>query len=473
MSSTSQRLLVPSDTPVEVVDIDLTEPGRFSAPGGRGGIRPQGRVLALVRLQGHPLGMVSGSGASPAELWQTLTDAAQRELGLPTARSSQETPSAGPLSAERAGNAPDISVVVTTHNRCDLLRRCLDSLLRMEYPRSRFEVIVVDNAPADDAAEQLVREAYPDRVRYLREPVAGLARARNLGLATARSQIVAFTDDDTLVDSRWLSALAEVFSTDPAIGCVTGLIAPAELQTEAQAVLERHNGFGKGYELRTWSLHDPPEDPLFPFTTGRFGSGANMAFRTDLLEALGGFDTATGAGTPAHGGEDLLAFFQVLVSGSTLAYQPDAIVWHTQRRSLEALSTQVFAYGSGFGAYLTGALAHHPSMLPVLLRKLPGGIRYTAARARRLNKDDGAGWSSRLTLLEIRGMLYGPLGYLRSRCSHRDRDRNEHRRHIRVPRKRTYVKHAIASTIQDRPSTSGHRAPLHADWLRHRACDGL
>ncbi|TXS35448.1 glycosyltransferase family 2 protein, partial [Streptomyces sp. uw30] len=270
MSSTGQRLPVPSDTPVEVVDIDLAEPGRFSPPGSHERIRPQSRVFALVRLRGRPLGMVGGKGAAPAELWQTLADAARRELEVPLARSSPRTPSAGPVSGGGAGNAPDISVVIATHNRCELLRRCLDSLLRMEYPGSAFEVIVVDNAPADDAAEQLVREAYSPRVRYVREPVAGLARARNRGLTAARGGIVAFTDDDTLVDSRWLSALAEAFSGNQAIGCVTGLIAPAELQTEAQAVLERHNGFGKGYDTRTWSLDDPPEDPLFPFTAGQF-----------------------------------------------------------------------------------------------------------------------------------------------------------------------------------------------------------
>ncbi|WP_086602182.1 glycosyltransferase [Streptomyces swartbergensis] len=405
MTATSQRLLVPGDAPIRVVDIDLAEPGRFSPPGSRARIHPQGRVLALVRRRGHPLGMVLSSGASPAELWQTLAESTRRELDVCMA----------PSDAGRTGDPPDISVVVPTRNRCDQLRQCLDSLLRMEYPRSRFEITVVDNAPANAAAEQLVHEAYSHQVRYVREPVAGGARARNRGLAAAHGTIVAYSDDDTLVDARWLSALAEAFSGDRHIGCVTGLIVPAELQTEAQAALERHGAFGKGYRPRSWSLHDPPEDPLFPFTAGHFGSGANMAFRTDLLRALGGFDPATGPGTPARGGEDLLAFFQVVVSGRTLAYQPDAIVWHRHRRTADALSAQAFGYGAGFGAYLTGALAHHPRMLPALLRRLPGGIRYAAARAHMRTSSQDTEWSRRLALLEIRGLLYGPVGYLRSR----------------------------------------------------------
>ncbi|TQK50808.1 GT2 family glycosyltransferase [Streptomyces sp. SLBN-118] len=424
----------PPYTPARIVDIDLAEPGDFRPPGSLDLIRPQGRVMALVRLHGHPLGMVSTTGAGPVELWQSLANAAHRDL---TTSVAQHLTADGPSTASRDASLPwdepaglrcqaarlralreatDISVIVATHNRPEQLRQCLDSLLQMEYPR--FEVIVVDNAPANGATEQLVHEVYGRRVRYVREPAAGLARAHNRGLAAARGRIAAFTDDDTLVDSRWLTELAAAFSSDPRIGCVTGLIVPAELQTRAQAALERHGGFAKGYTPRTWSLDNPPADPLFPFTAGRFGSGANMAFRTDLLHAMGGFDPATGTGTPARGGDDLLAFFRVLVGGHTLAYQPGAIVWHRHHRTEDALKTQAFGYGAGLGAYLTGALANEPRMLPALLRRLPGGIQYAAAKARG-RKEAGDGWSRRLAVLEMKGLLYGPLGYLRSRASGR------------------------------------------------------
>ncbi|WP_309226336.1 glycosyltransferase [Streptomyces lunaelactis] len=428
--------VAPPYSPVRVVDIDLAEPGEFHPPGSREQIRPEGRVLALVRLHGHPLGMVSGTGTSPAELWRSLANA--RELTTAVAGhlaadrpSTSSRVSSRPwhepavLPCQAAGlrvldEAPYISVIVATHDRPQLLRQCLDSLLLMEYPW--FEVIVVDNAPTDASAEHLVQEAYGRRVRYVREPVAGLARAHNRGLALARGRIAAFTDDDTLVDARWLTELAAAFPRDRRIGCVTGLIVPAELRTRAQAALERHGGFAKGYTPRTWSLQDPPADPLFPFTAGRFGSGTNMAFRMDMLRALGGFDPATGTGTPAHGGDDLLTFFRVLVGGRTLAYQPGAIVWHRHRRTEDALKAQAFGYGAGLGAYLTGALAREPQMLPALLRRLPGGIRYAAAKARG-RTEPGDGWSRQLALLEIRGLLYGPLGYLRGRwLSRADRD---------------------------------------------------
>lgn len=404
--------------PVPVVDIDLARPGEFRLPGDRGPARPRGQARALVRLNGHPLGMVSAADASgPEGLWRALADTARVELAGQLARHRAADRTAAPDAARprTLRQTPVISVIVATRDRPERLRHCLHSLLRSTY--TDFEIIVVDNAPADDTAQVLVRAEFPDRVRYVREPVAGLARAHNVGLARARGSVVAFTDDDTLVDPAWLSALADTFARDPRIGCVTGLIVPAELETPAQTALERQGGFAKGYVPRTWSLFDPPADPLFPFTAGRFGSGANMAFRTAVLRALGGFDTATGAGTPGRGGDDLLAFFETLTAGHTLAYQPGAIVWHCHRRTMDAVASQAFGYGAGLGAYLTGALLSDPRRLPALLRRLPRGIRYAVTRSRDRGADPEAGWSRRLALLEVRGMVYGPCGYLRGRLT--------------------------------------------------------
>ncbi|GAA2629695.1 glycosyltransferase family 2 protein [Streptomyces vastus] len=466
--NTAQRLLtsarpkadtLPTDasyTPVGVVDIDLARPNEFGPPGGGELVRPEEPVVALVRLHGHPLGLIPSSddrslrgGSDPGELWWSLARTACHRLATPLARhlTADTSPGHPPVdfpatrSAPRSGGlrhgtgrrpedlatarlpcraarlrtlaaAPPISVIVATHNRPELLRQCLRSLLRVQYPK--FEVIVVDNAPDDDSTERLVRNEYGRHVRYVREPVAGLAHAHNRGLAVAAGHVAAFTDDDTLVDPGWLSALAATFAQDGDISCVTGLIVPAELGTATQAALEQHAGFAKGYALRTWSLRAPSEDPLFPFTAGRFGSGTNMAFRIDHLRALGGFDPATGTGTPAHGGDDLLAFFRVLAAGRTLAYQPDAIVWHRHRRTPDALDSQAFGYGAGLGAYLTGALLHEPRMVPALLRRLPRGIGYAVTRAHG-RRGTATGWSRRLALLELRGLLYGPFGYLRSR----------------------------------------------------------
>ncbi|MFE0458485.1 glycosyltransferase family 2 protein [Kitasatospora sp. NPDC058965] len=310
---------------------------------------------------------------------------------------------------------PLISVVVATHDRAARLRCCLDSLLRNGYPH--FEVIVVDNAPSSDDTRQLIGRRYAGQVHYLREPVAGLARAHNAALPAVRGELCAFTDDDTLADPRWLAALAEAFGQDRRIGCVTGLILPAELQTPAQLALERLAGFSKGFAPLRWSLADPPADPLFPFTAGQFGSGANMAFRTSTLRRLGGFDPAMGTGTPARGGDDLLAFLRVLAAGYTLAYQPEALIWHHHRRAPEAVPAQAFGYGAGFGAFVAAALVQEPQLGAALLRRLPKGLGRAAQRASRYS--DEVPQTPGLGLLELRGLAYGPVGYLRSRLQAR------------------------------------------------------
>ncbi|WP_051754937.1 glycosyltransferase [Kitasatospora purpeofusca] len=405
--SAAARTELPS-VPVAIAELDLEHPDVLRRPGRGGVFTPEGRVLALVRDHGRPLGLATGEPSADgapgtaAGPYRALVDAVTRDLD------PDDRP--GPP-VRTPADGPPLTVVVCTHDRTDLLPRSLDAVLAGTYRNT--EVVVVDNAPSDRATETLCRRRYPDRVRYLYEPVPGLARARNRGLAVARGEICAFADDDLLIDPDWAAALVDGFRTDPRAGCVTGLVLPAELDTRAQLALERYCGYAKGFTTRSWSLLDPSEDPLFPFATGRLGTGANMAFRTDLLRAIGGFDPATSTGTPARGGEDLLAFLQVLIAGHTVVYRPDALVWHPHRRSMEALSTQVFGFGVGFGAYLTAAVRHRPELLAALLARVPCGVRQTLRRG---TPADGRRdpLMAHLGRLELLGLLYGPLCYLRS-----------------------------------------------------------
>ncbi|TJZ58928.1 glycosyltransferase family 2 protein [Streptomyces piniterrae] len=382
-------------TPARVVELDLEVPGVLRSPGGAPADAPDGRVLALVRLHGHPLGLVSAHGAlgDTAGLYRTLADAAHRQLNTSAAERDARPHPGRTVRAAEPGDPPAVSVIVATHNRPEPLRRCLNSLLRSGHPS--FEIIVVDSAPSDDAAEKLVRERYTARVRYVRESLAGLARAHNRGLAVAHGRICAFTDDDALVDPGWIAALDRAFAdraADPdtdgeRVDCVTGLILPADLKTAAQCAHEGHGGFSKGFTRRSWSVARPPTDPLFPFTAGQYGSGANMAFRTDVLRELGGFAPAVWTGTPSQGGDELLAFFRVLAAGSVIVYQPDAIVWHRHRPTPAAAPAPAFHRGGGLDAFPTAALRRLPTALRGPLRRAFGhlrslyGYRRRAARA--------------------------------------------------------------------------------------------
>ncbi|MFD7731583.1 glycosyltransferase family 2 protein [Kitasatospora phosalacinea] len=450
-------------TPVTVVELDLADPGEVRSPGGRGPAAPDGRVSALVRLHGHPLGMVHATGTSgrPAALARALAAAAHRELDIPETEFEAQAP--GGRAVLPAGG---MTVVICTRDRTELLADCLDSVLRavdaladsvdpadpadLGVPVGAVgatgsawsarsvrpagavgrpgapavvpvEVLLVDNAPTGPATEQLVKERYPGRVRYLREPAPGLSRARNRGLAAARGALCAFTDDDVLADPGWLVALAAAFAADPRAGCVTGLVVPAELDTPAQQLFERYAGTERGWTARDWNLDAPDAGPLDRYSTGRCGVGANMAFRTELLRTLGGFDPATGTGTPADGGEDLLAFHLVLTAGHTVAYRPDAVVWHRHRRTLRALTVQVRGLGIGFGAYLAAALRRRPALLADLLLRLPAGL-HGWHRGHRPPAADTPLERRRLRALrrmERGGLVLGPPRYLQARWQQR------------------------------------------------------
>jgi GT2 family glycosyltransferase len=433
--------LDPGLAPIHTLDLELAAPASVR-PAGRESAdwsKITGSLLALVRLHGSPLGFVQATVDEPGEILAALSAAARRELAGQIARHEREDlvalpGTAGPDHRPVArcmrrrlavlADAPPISVIVATRERPDALARCLDSLIRMPYPN--LEIIVVDNAPETDRAERLVRERYAETVTYVREPHRGLASAHNRGLREAGGRIIAFTDDDVIADREWPAALAEAFTVREDVGCVTGLIVPAELETPAQIMLEAEGGFTKTFEQRSHYLGHPDAGPLFPFTVGQLGSGANMAFDAALLRRFGGFDPATGTGSAARGGDDLLAFFRTIAAGRSLVYQPTAVIWHHHRRTLDALKAQAYGYGVGLGAYLTAALAHEPRMLPGLIRRLPRGIAYELEHSRP-SLCDPAVRPARLAAAQRMGLLYGPLAYARARRECRARRRADGR----------------------------------------------
>jgi GT2 family glycosyltransferase len=241
---------------------------------------------------------------------------------------------------------PAASVVVCTRDRAHELAACLPGLQRMA--EEGHDVIVVDNASRDDATAKLVA-GYP-RVRYVREPRAGLDIARNRGLREARGEVVAFTDDDARVDAGWLDALRRNFE-DPMVALVTGLTLPVELETEAQLWFEETNGFGRGFLRREYD-----SSTLSPFGAGRLGAGVNMAVRRRALDDIGLFDETLDCGAETRSGGDQEFFYRVLARGFRAVYDPAAIVWHRHRREWAALRDCLHAYGVGVIAWWTRAL---------------------------------------------------------------------------------------------------------------------
>ncbi len=297
---------------------------------------------------------------------------------------------------------PFISVVICTYNRPDRLRACLQHLRRQQYPA--FEVVVVDNCPKTDAAREIVAALSDPRYQYVVEPRVGLSRARNRGVSVAAGDVVAFLDDDEEPDVFWLAALARGFARGDDVGCVTGLILPARLDTAAQVLFEELGGHSKdrGFKPAIFS-RTGPQSALYPRPP--FGAGGNMAFRRETLWRIGRFDTALGAGTPALGAEDTLALTLAMLTGHKIAYEPAAFVRHHHCRDFRSLARQLHGYAVGLTAYYTALICRRPWVLVSLVRLLPDAIPAARSRAAVLSRS--------LAPARSRGMLAGPAAYLR------------------------------------------------------------
>ncbi|HEX2284489.1 MAG TPA: glycosyltransferase, partial [Mycobacterium sp.] len=252
---------------------------------------------------------------------------------------------------------------------------------------------------------------------YVVEPTPGLSHARNRAVDTISTEVVAWIDDDETADENWLAEIVETFRLHPDAAAVSGSIVPAELEAWPQWWFEKYGGHrkGRGFAKVVFPHGDTgSQSPLYPLPA--YGAGANMALRSDVLAELGGFDYGLGAGTATFGGEDTLVFTQLLLSGHTVVYQPAAMTRHFHRRGLGELQRQMFGYGVGLTAYYAALLRWNWRLLLPLLRLLPRAVAdvvggTTSAVTADLPDDFPTG----LRRLKLRGMLLGPVAYVRAR----------------------------------------------------------
>ena len=375
-----------------------------------------GVVRVLVRLHHMPLGFFDLpviDGAVTAEALAAAVDPAALAEHLDVDGIASPTAPGDDWACQHGGGYPvpeGVSVVLCTRDREDLLRVALTSVVVALGPAD--EVVVVDNAPRTDATGVVVGELADPRIRYVLEPRPGLSIARNTGAAAARGAFLAFTDDDVVVDRAWLAGLSRGFTRAAGVGCVTGLVPSAELDTEAQHFFDRKVNWSSSCTPRLFDLDQHRHDSvLYPYSAGIFGTGANFAVSRTAFDTLGGFDEALGAGSLTRGGEDLDWFVRTLNAGFSIAYEPGAVVWHRHRRDLDALRDQLYGYGTGLTAYLVKHACTRRGAKDLSRRLLRGARMIGAAKAESVE----AGIDRALLRRELVGMVHGPLLYARAR----------------------------------------------------------
>jgi glycosyltransferase involved in cell wall biosynthesis len=220
-------------------------------------------------------------------------------------------------------NLPFVSVVVPVRNGEATIADCLDAILAADYPPDRREILAVDNCSTDASAGLI--HARP--VRYLHEPKRGVSHARNRGIAESSGEILAFIDADCIVEPQWLRRLVEPFA-DPEVGCVAGELrhAPPTNAAERQAARQ----------LGDWQRFAFTSNPNYAIT-------ANAAYRRDVLDQIGHFDTHL------RRAQDVELGLRFHGTGRRLAYGEGAVARHRNRSTQLGFFRQQlgWAYGAG------------------------------------------------------------------------------------------------------------------------------
>lgn len=301
----------------------------------------------------------------------------------------------------------DISVVICTYNRSESLRRTLEHIRLMEVPPGvRWELLVVDNNSKDATGavvESFRREGGIDCTCLL-EKNQGLSFARNNGIRHAKGGIVAFTDDDVLVDRHWIGNLLDAFESHRDAACIGGKILP-RWEKPCPAWL-------KGILLEYLACCDHGDETMRMHKPRLWG--ANLSFRSSVFKKYGMFDTQLGhTGDKLYGGEECQYLSRMLDSGECLMYCPKVLVHHcipesriTKAYFRKWISDKGELYGLQLGEYNGRNLLGIPL---IVIRKTMRGLFDCALDPFTGTKD---GIQNQLD-------LYYHLGIIRGRLKHR------------------------------------------------------
>ncbi len=214
-------------------------------------------------------------------------------------------------------NAPEVSVIIPTYNRAALLRDAVRSVLDQET-QTTFEIIIVDNNSQDDTrsvVHDLIAD-HPGRITYILETEQGNAHARNRGVKSARAGVIAFLDDDVIVEKNWLASLKEVLDARADLSFVGGKVLPQWNGPPPSWLTPEH-----------WSplalLDYGPEDLIISGNSPRGLLTANIAFRKSVFAETGAFSPHLQRVKNAIGSmEDTEFLLRVCRSGKQGMYSP-------------------------------------------------------------------------------------------------------------------------------------------------------
>ena len=230
---------------------------------------------------------------------------------------------------------PNVSIIIATYNRRPFLREALFSLSRLDFPKDRYEIVVVDDGSTDgtEALLAAIGSSFPLPLRYIRrEDHKGPSAARNAGIRVAEGDFLVFTDDDCLFEREWMTKLLAPLDS-PAVGMVGG----PDRSPEGSPFFETCEDYLMTSFVGTGGLRRGNKLRLGVY----YPKSCNMAIRRDVIAHVGVFDENL---LP---GEDIELSYRVKKAGYVIKFAPDAFVWHKRKHNLTVLLRKIYRIGYG------------------------------------------------------------------------------------------------------------------------------
>lgn len=231
---------------------------------------------------------------------------------------------------------PKISVAIPTFNRKEKLKCALEPLFNQTYPKNKYEIIVVDDGSTDGINDLLkhFQKKFSNLI-YLKQNHRGPAAARNLGIKKSTGEIIFFTDDDCIVPRNWIEKFVRVYQKYPGVAGVGGYL-EADEYTLKTNIFARYESYIARIAYRT-----DRGEYLGGFECPAGGT-ANISYRKNILEEVGGFDETY----PVAAGEDADLKLRICLKGYKLAYVPVKVT-HIQDYGMQRFVKQNIVRGAG------------------------------------------------------------------------------------------------------------------------------
>lgn len=255
------------------------------------------------------------------------------------------------------------SIIVPTYNRSKCLINALSHLIKQTVPKDNYEIIVVDDGSTDDTESQIAKykiqntrlrrgfggQAKPE-IRYFKIENGGPAKARNFGIKEARGEIIFFTDDDCIVLPDWMETLLDGHNRYPGVAGVGGWQIPPKEKLERNVVAKFIYYVSFFYDSRIspflLSHEIISNDPMVCFETFAYNT-ANMSYRRDILEKMGGFREEFR--WPGYEDNDLA--LRILHGNNKILYLPTHVI-HLSHLKLSSLAKLYFRRGANYWLFM-------------------------------------------------------------------------------------------------------------------------